>query len=160
MKRVILVLSALGVFGLLGREVVEAEALIRGGDVVLLELAPVDPRSLIQGDYMRLSWAVEREASDALDGRRVAVLAIDGRGVARFRRLHDGGALAGDERLFEISGQASRNRLVVEPHSFLFQEGRSDDFARAKYGVFRVAATGRHLLVGLAGADGVPIGPR
>ncbi|MGL5293385.1 MAG: GDYXXLXY domain-containing protein, partial [Aeromonas sp.] len=31
------------------------ERALSQGEVVLLELAPVDPRSLMQGDYMRLN---------------------------------------------------------------------------------------------------------
>ncbi|MDE8355606.1 GDYXXLXY domain-containing protein, partial [Klebsiella pneumoniae] len=34
--------------------IVSCERLLAEGEVVLLELAPVDPRSLMQGDYMSL----------------------------------------------------------------------------------------------------------
>lgn len=36
------------------------------GNTVLLELAPVDPRGFMQGDYMTLSYALEREVFAAL----------------------------------------------------------------------------------------------
>ena len=36
------------------------ERLLASGETLYLELAPVDPRSLMQGDYMRLRYAVER----------------------------------------------------------------------------------------------------
>ncbi len=32
--------------------------LLAKGDIIILELAPVDPRSLMQGDYMALSYAL------------------------------------------------------------------------------------------------------
>ena len=36
----------------------ERQGLLRNGRTVYLELAPVDPRSLLQGDYMALNYAV------------------------------------------------------------------------------------------------------
>lgn len=35
------------------------EALIRDGERILVRLAPVDPRSLVQGDYMALAFAID-----------------------------------------------------------------------------------------------------
>lgn len=37
------------------------EQAMANGEVVLLRLAPVDPRSLMQGDYMRLNYEIARE---------------------------------------------------------------------------------------------------
>src|SRR5690606_19512775 len=37
------------------------ERTLRDGQLVLLELAPVDPRSLMQGDYMALRFAVDAQ---------------------------------------------------------------------------------------------------
>ena len=49
--------------------VVGKERVLARGTPVLLELAPVDPRSLMQGDYMVLDYAVSREAGlDRLSG--------------------------------------------------------------------------------------------
>ena len=45
--------------------VVQKERLLASGTPMLLELAPVDPRSLIQGDYMRLDYAVVRQKADS-----------------------------------------------------------------------------------------------
>ena len=160
MRRILHLLVSLGVFAALGWFVLDAERLIRDGEIVLLELAPVDPRSLMQGDYMRLAWALERAVRIEEPGVHTVVVGLDARRVATFRRSHDGGPLAADERLFEIRGGKSRGPGGVEPHSFLFQEGRADDFAKAKFGIFRVTASGRHLLTGLAGPDATPIGPR
>ena len=39
---------------------------------MLLELAPVDPRSLIQGDYMRLDYAIARDLAGARTGHATA----------------------------------------------------------------------------------------
>ncbi|MCC9044019.1 GDYXXLXY domain-containing protein [Myroides sp. M-43] len=55
----------LSVFVLIGiffvRAVLQKENTIKEGQLVLLELAPVDPRSLIQGDYMILNYAISNQ---------------------------------------------------------------------------------------------------
>ena len=42
------------------------ESQLANGRVVLLKLAPVDPRSLIQGDYMALNYQLEDNIAEAL----------------------------------------------------------------------------------------------
>ncbi|NLH80014.1 MAG: GDYXXLXY domain-containing protein [Phyllobacteriaceae bacterium] len=160
MRRASFLLAGVAVLAVLGWKVWDAEALIARGDEVMLALAPVDPRSLMQGDYMRLAWALERETI-RLDGSEDAiVLGFDERRVGRFRRLADGGAPAADERIFRVRRSPVGDGVMVEPHSFLFEEGRADLYAKARYGIFRVDADGRHLLVGLADADARRIDPR
>ena len=46
--------------------VAKYETHLATGDTVLLELAPVDPRGFMQGDYMALSYTIERDIFDAL----------------------------------------------------------------------------------------------
>lgn len=50
------------------------EGVVREGATILLHLVPVDPRSLMQGDYMALRCGimndVERTAREAESGRR------------------------------------------------------------------------------------------
>ena len=43
------------------------ERIIAQGRVVLVELAPVDPRSLMQGDYMMLRFAIDDALPDFED---------------------------------------------------------------------------------------------
>ena len=97
---VILWLVTLGVLGFVGVGVYGKETLIRTGEPVLLELAPVDPRSLIQGDYMDLRYkiAADLEQRD-LPWRGKLVIRLDEQQVAHFVRLDDGTPLAADERL-------------------------------------------------------------
>ncbi len=53
--------------------VAKYETHLATGDTVLLALAPVDPRGFMQGDYMTLSYALEREVFDALPADSVNV---------------------------------------------------------------------------------------
>lgn len=164
MRRILFLLAGVSILGFLGWQVREAEALIASGDRILLELAPVDPRSLMQGDYMRLAYAMERSAdvgeAIAGDPAPIAVLAVDGRGIATFRRFAAEATPGPGEKPFRVRHDMRAGRIVVEPHSYLFQEGRADDFAKARYGIFAVTPEGRHLLIGLADAEGRRIEPK
>ncbi|WP_376764222.1 GDYXXLXY domain-containing protein [Archangium violaceum] len=151
-------------------QVVRKEQVLAHGTSVLLELAPVDPRSLIQGDYMVLDYAVSREArlanttdwgvsssadSDPKEGR--LVLRLDENGVGRFVR-HDtpGTPLAPGELLLRYKVRQHRVRLGAE--SFFFQEGHADRYEGAKYGELRVTRDGSSVLVGLRDTDRQPLG--
>ena len=130
------------------------EQLLASGASVLLELAPVDPRSLMQGDYMRLNYQITSdprvvEATHAADADGELVVSADADGVARFTRVHQGEPLAPDERLLRYRRRADGVRVATE--SFFFEEGRADVYAQARYGELRVSAGGETLLVGLRG---------
>ena len=134
------------------------EQVLAHGRVVLLELAPVDPRSLMQGDYMQLSYAISRTLVGARsewprDGH--LVLTQDAQGVARFVRRHAGEPLGQGELLLRYRVRGNTVRLGAE--SFLFQEGHAPRYARARYGELRVAEGGESVLVGLRGAAREPL---
>ena len=130
------------------------ERLLDTGQVVLLELAPLDPRSLMQGDYMALRFKVAeevfgrgrtKEPKEAIDGR--IVVRIGERGVATFVRRDAGEPLArGEARLrYRIREQ----QVKFATNAFFFQEGTASLYARARYGEFRVTPGGDMLLAHL-----------
>ena len=127
--------------------VAQKERLLRRGRTVLVELAPVDPRSLIQGDYMRLEYSLARNAdrSWSRDGRMV--VRQNDRGVAEFVRRDDGRTLAPGEFLLQYRRRAGRIRVGSD--AFFFQEGHAERYAGAKYGELRVDDSGTSVLVGL-----------
>lgn len=134
----------------------EKQEIIEKGEVVLLELAPVDPRSLMQGDYMSLRYAIERseavEAQMAEQKKRgYMVIRADGDKVAQFLRFHAGEELQAGERLLRF--HKKYNRVTIVPDSFLFQEGHAKHYEAAKYGVFKFDENDKRLLVGLANED-------
>jgi len=128
------------------------------GAPILLELRPVDPRSLIQGDYMRLAYAdavfPSPELARDLPHRGTFIVSVDGRDVATFSRIDDGSKLAeGEYRLkYKLLDQSGGIRLGAE--SFFFEEGQADVFDDAHYGVLRVDDAGTSVLVGLADESG------
>jgi uncharacterized membrane-anchored protein len=163
-----LLLAGVAVFG--------KERLLANGDTVYLRLTPVDPRSLMQGDYMALNFAVADAvlAGDGVTGPRrardagppalpragVAVVRLDDHRVARFVRVHAGEPLAIDERLLRFQRTPGGWRGVqvqVSTNAFFFQEGEGARYETARYGEFRVDASGEALLVGLRGERMEPL---
>ena len=126
------------------------EQVLTYGRSVSLALAPVDPRSLIQGDYMALDWQLARDiqaATSTVPESGKAVLSVSAGLPAKFIRLYDGKPLAADEALIEYRLRNGRVRVVSD--AYFFQEGQGAAFEAARYGQFRVAPDGQALLVGL-----------
>ena len=137
----------------------QREMLAVNGRVVLLELAPVDPRSLIQGDYMRLRYALSDDIESHTNRERgFVVVRLDENNVARFVRIHNSVTpLAPDEILLPFRGESWD--LRVGPGSFFFQEGHAEYYEDARYGELRVSDSGTVLLVGLRDENLKPLGP-
>lgn len=138
-------------------DILAKRQIVADGRLVLLELRPVDPRSLLQGDYMALRYAeaaTPEEASTATLPRRGAVVvALDENGVARFMRFDDGTPLADAEQRLRFKRHGERGDLQYGAESFFFQEGDAAVYADARYGMLRVDSDGNSVLVGLADAD-------
>ena len=141
--------------------IVERQRIADSAQLVLLELRPVDPRALMQGDYMQLDFAdsVSRPPEGIeLPERGVAIIARDADGIARFVRLDDGTPLGPGEARLAFTGRTADGRLAFGTDAFFFQEGDAELYAAARYGMFRVDDAGRAVLVGLADEQARPIG--
>lgn len=149
--KVMIALSVL-VLAALNYGIYEKEQIKEHGETLLLELAPVDPRSLMQGDYMRLRYAIERNAPvqglGSHEKRGYMVIRPDENNAAQFVRFHKGEELAAGEKMLHFHKQYSSVRIV--PDSFFFQEGHAKHYENAKYGVFKFDDSGNYLLIGLA----------
>ena len=137
--------------------------MIADGRPVFVELAPADPRSLIQGDFMRLAFPVPRgidPPAAVLSGARPRVVAsIDARGVATLLRPYEPGVPPAEgELLLELTPKDGRWTLATD--AWFFREGEAARWEAARYGEFRVTPDGKALLVGLADSGLRPIRPR
>lgn len=130
--------------------VIKKEDLLKNGQLVLLELSPIDPRSLMQGDYMVLRYKISENINrDTLPKRGYCVVRIDTNGVAdrvKFQKdltlLNDGEYLIG----YTLSGWQGVN---IGAESFFFQEGQAEKYEKAKYGGIKIDKNGNSLLIGL-----------
>ena len=162
MRKAIVLIAGLLILGGVTAAISSKEQLLVSGRVVFLELAPVDPRSLMQGDYMALRFKAANDAfgfradqkSAPHDGK--VVLSMDERGVATFKRLDTGSPLAADEAVMQY--RIRNNKVKFATNAFFFQEGHAQDYAKARYGEFRVAASGECILTGLRDENLVQLG--
>lgn len=155
-----LTLVGLLIAGDISAEAIRAkEALIRDGQPVFVELIPVDPRSLMQGDYMALRFQLPNGAlrHQPRGGERPRAIGMrDANGVLRLTRIGDGRTpLAVGEMMIEL--QRKGGRWIVVTDAWFFKEGTARRWEAARYGEFRVLSDGRALLVGLADKDRVAI---
>ncbi|MCU0971762.1 MAG: GDYXXLXY domain-containing protein [Gammaproteobacteria bacterium] len=160
MRRLVALLAGLVILAAVNHAVHQREQLLASGRVVLLELAPVDPRSLMQGDYMALRFAAavaafgnDRAETQTADGH--LVLRVDDRGVGEFVRFDDGAALAPDEIRMRYRVRAGRPKFGT--NAFFFEEGSAERYAQARYGELRVDAAGEAILTGLRDGDLRPL---
>jgi uncharacterized membrane-anchored protein len=159
-RRVIIAVTALLVLLVANIGIYRNEQVLASGRSVLLELAPVDPRSLMQGDYMALRFRAsdavhEHATAEWQDGR--AVIGVDPNGVGTFRRIDDGTPLAADELV--ISFRVRDDAVKFATNAFFFQEADADHYANARFGEFRVSQDGTALLIALRGEKLEVLGP-
>ncbi len=161
----VLIGAGLLVLVLVNLSIAGRERLIAEGRPVFVKLAPVDPRSLMQGDFMRLSYELpgidwrsrlDREMPLLWGERpRVAVL-LDARGIAHSPRLlGPGEAPPAGSQLLTLTPKGGGWTFVSD--AWFFREGEARRWEPARYGEFRVTPEGKGLLVGVVGDDLKPL---
>ncbi|MBQ0218329.1 GDYXXLXY domain-containing protein [Alcaligenes faecalis] len=165
------------VLGVANVAIVQKERILSDGQTVLLELAPVDPRSLMQGDYMSLnfalsqnlsalSWGLPKDALAKMDAQQWVVVAVqlDENKVAQLKGVYL--EQDGQERLWSEEGPVAEPsdvmRLRMRRHrsnwtpgtdAWFFAEGSADRFDAARYGEFAVVEGGQSLLRAMLDKD-------
>ncbi|UQN36171.1 GDYXXLXY domain-containing protein [Alcaligenes aquatilis] len=165
------------VLGVANVAIVQKERILSDGQTVLLELAPVDPRSLMQGDYMSLnfalsqnlsalSWGLPKDALAKMDAQQWVVVAVqlDENKVAQLKGVYL--EQDGQERLWSEEGPVAEPsdvmRLRMRRHrsnwtpgtdAWFFAEGSADRFDAARYGEFAVVEDGQSLLRAMLDKD-------
>ncbi len=134
--------------------IIKNEELLKDGQLILLELAPVDPRSLMQGDYMTLRYAMSTNLPiDSLAKRGYCILALDSLNRATRVRLQTKSTPLGKYE-FAIAYTAPNHwNLNIGAESYFFQEGHAKKYEKAKYGGLKIDKEGNSLLVGLYDQD-------
>ena len=125
--------------------VVRKEQVLAQGTPVLLELAPVDPRSLMQGDYMVLRFDLATQISAEAGG--LAPLQLDEHRVARLDPSPEDATL-------HIRYRVRNGQIWLGTNAYFFEEGSAERFNGARYGEFRLdVQSGEAVLTGLRDAS-------
>jgi uncharacterized membrane-anchored protein/uncharacterized membrane protein len=136
----------------IGYTVFDKERLLRNGEVVKLELMPMDPRSLLQGDYVRLRYEISQIQGMSGNGKVQLILQKDEAGVYRFARVY---VMNGKKDLSYIrkkseviiNGKWQGDTILYGIESFFVPEKTGIELQqRARYAYVRVSQTGDALL--------------
>ncbi len=147
---VIVILNLVLLLGYFNYSVYSKEQTLKNGKLILLKLAPVDPRSLMQGDYMTLNYSISNLVDVSPLGKRgYCILKLDKNNIAyavRFQKNPD--PVHPNEFLIKYSSSDSF-RIKLGAESFFFEEGKGDGYEKAKYGGLKIDEVGNSILIGL-----------
>lgn len=150
-RLIVLAVTVIIILGVINVEIMQKEAIVANGATVLLRIAPRDPRTLLQGDYMALRYAmaatVAEKAQEAniTDGLLVAELADSGE--ASFVAIYGGQPLTDKQQLLKFRRRGESVRLASD--AFFFEEGQWQTYEQARFGELKVSDDGEAVLVGL-----------
>ena len=161
MNKIIALVALIAVLGIVNASIIDKENHLAEGQVVYLELAPVDPRSLMQGDYMALNFRVAQQVYEALPkseeyrgwnrnaeaGDGYVVVTLDEKKIGTFQRLDNSTALADNET--RLRYRVRNGEVKFATNAFFFQEGHAQAYEAARYGQFRVDEDGELLLAAM-----------
>jgi len=122
-------------------QIKQKEKFFRKADEIYLKLAPIDPRSMIQGDYMRLNYEILETIHYRSKG--YIIVALDDKRVGRFVRFEhklDRKKLKENEYPIRV-----KNRKI-KSMTFFFQEGAAKAYEQAVYGKFKADKSGDLIL--------------
>lgn len=131
---------------------------------IFIELKPVDPRSILQGDYMALAYELHLQSLKALAGSESealeqvvfnrssvpAKIILDSQNRVVRTILDINNSFAG-QRLILKNPENRLQALYPASRSFLFAEGLAQCYEKAKYAEFKVNPKGEAILFDLRG---------
>lgn len=149
-KWVIILVNLILLLGYFNFSIFQKEETLKNGQLVLLKLAPVDPRSLMQGDYMNLRYGISEGLNvKNLPKRGYCVIKLNKNKVAeRVRFQKEQKPLKAGEFLVRYSAPDSWN-INIGAESYFFQEGDAEKFENAEYGGVKIDDNGNSILIGL-----------
>ena len=127
------------------------ENLLKVGRSIYLKLVPIDPRSLMQGDYVILNYNISRVDIEGKDYSTVKiVLKLSESGYYIYSHQYvKGEELNSDEIM--IKGQKIGNRINYGIESYFVEEGTGLEVeGRAKYALVKITKDGTAKLIQLS----------
>ncbi len=131
---------------------------------IFIELRPVDPRSILQGDYMALAYELNLQSLKALAGSESKALdqvifnhssvpakvILDSQNRVVRTILDSNNSFAGQSLILK-NPENRLQALYPASRSFLFAEGLAQCYQKAKYAEFKVNTKGEAILFDLRG---------
>ena len=140
--RPLLMAGTLLVLGAVNWSILAKERIKTHGERIFLALAPVDPRSIMQGDYMALRFEIADRISTVASG--TAPLLVETNGVATLNPDPNADGL-------RIRYRVRNGNIWLGTNAYFFEEGSAERYNGARYGEFRIDRdSGDAVLVGLA----------
>ncbi|MCL2916631.1 GDYXXLXY domain-containing protein [Shewanella litorisediminis] len=147
-------IATFGLLAVINLDIASKERQLAEGTVVRFALAPVDPRSLMQGDYMALAYALEAPILGALtDEERAGSMTgylwvtLDEHAQAHFFAIERGEPKPAD--VLRVQFRLRDGQIKLASNAWFFEEGSAARFDNAKYGEFRLGDDGSVLLSAL-----------
>lgn len=137
---------------------------------IFIELRPVDPRSILQGDYMALAYELNLQSLKALAGSESEALdrvifnhssvpakvIWDSENRVVRTILDTNNSFAGQSLILK-NPENRLQALYPASRSFLFAEGLAQCYQKAKYAEFKVNTKGEAILFDLRGEGLQPL---
>lgn len=147
-KGIIILLNLILLLIIFNSSLVEKEEILSEGKLVLLKLAPVDPRSLMQGDYMTLRYEIANNINKGIPRRGYCILKVNQNKIAEKVRFQKE-ITPLKENEIPVKYRLVEGQLFIGAESYFFEEGHAKKFEDAVYGGLRVDEEGKSVLIGL-----------
>ena len=157
MKKIFVVLNLLLLMIVFGYSVIKEEKNLKKA-TFYIKTVPVDPRPLIQGDYMVLNYDIAESARMEIGNIRKGYIRIkiNDLKIAEFIRI-DEEYLPPSNNEISIQFQKNGSNIDIGVNSYLFQEGTGNKFQKAQYAEVIELKNGKLRLKNLLDKDFIKI---
>lgn len=135
---------------------------------IFIELKPVDPRSILQGDYMALAYELNLQTSKPLAENETLNQRIFNHASIHTKVILDSHSkvirttlepnnLSAEQSLILKNPENRYQALYPASRSFLFAEGLAQCYEKAKYAEFKINQEGEVILFDLRGEELQPL---
>ncbi|RLA10312.1 MAG: hypothetical protein DRQ59_12190 [Gammaproteobacteria bacterium] len=159
-RTIVLAVTVATVLIAINVEIAGKEQIVRNGTTVLLRIAPRDPRSLLQGDYMALRYTMAGAVASAAEqfemNDGIAVIELGELDEAKFVSLYKDQSLQEGQHLLRYRKRGDSVRLASD--AYFFEEGSGQEYRVARFGEIRINTNGDAVLIGLRDTDGERLG--
>ena len=134
MKKFLVIINFLALVLIFGYSVIKEEKMLKKEDTFYIKTFPVDPRSLMQGDYMILNYDISeklKKEKNILNNGYIRIR-VNELKVAEFVR-GDKEFVLSTKKEMSIKYRLKTPVIDIGINSYLFQEGKAKVFEKAEY---------------------------